>query len=142
MLPAARGRTRASRARTRTSLIGVSVAEEGLMAARTAAVGGTTDWIERQFHVRAAGSTIGTEVRGGITNFLVMSYILVVNAIILSGAGIPFPAAVAAPALMPAPFTARMAPWANYPYPRTPGLGLHARVALAPGQRAGPSWQG
>src|SRR2546421_12533074 len=97
MLPAARGRTRASEHAPRTSRNGVSAAEEGLMAARTAAVGGSTDWIERQFHVRAAGSTIGTEVRGGITNFLVMSYILGVNAIILSRAGIPFPAGVQAP---------------------------------------------
>src|SRR2546423_7101642 len=124
MLPAARGRTRASRARTRTSLIGVSVAEEGIMAARTAAVGGTTDWIERQFHVRAAGSTIGTEVRGGITTFLVMSYILVVNAVILSGAGIPFPAVVAATALMAALFTGGVAVWADYPYAGAAGGGV------------------
>src|SRR5256885_17262147 len=130
MLPAARGRTRASRRRTRTSLIGVSVAEEGLMAARTAAVGGSTDWIERQFHVRAAGSTIGTEVRGGITNFLVMSYILVVNAIILSNAGIPFPAVVAATALMAALFTAGMALYANYPYAGAAGLGINAAPAF------------
>src|SRR5438105_13917347 len=99
MLPAARGRTRASRARTRTSLIGVSVAEEGLIAARTAAVGGTTDWIERQFHVRAAASTIGTALRGGITTVLVTSYILVVNAVILSSAGMPFAAVDPATAL-------------------------------------------
>src|SRR5438876_2653210 len=140
MLRAARGRTRASRARTRTSLIGVSVAEEGLMAARTAAVGGTTDWIERQFHVRAAGSTIGTEVRGGITTFLVMSYILVVNAVILSGAGIPFPAVVAATALMAALFTGGMALWANYPYAGAAGLGLNAVVAFGLVKGAGLSW--
>src|SRR5438876_7355 len=142
MLRAARGRTRASRARTRTSLIGVSAAEEGLMAARTAAVGGTTDWIERQFHVRAAGSTIGTEVRGGITTFLVMSYILVVNAVILSAAGIPFPAVVAATALMAALFTAGMALWANYPYAGAAGLGINAVVAFGLVKGAGLSWQG
>src|SRR5207247_3503124 len=142
MLPAARGRTRASRARTRTSLIGVSVAEEGLMAARTAAVGGTTDWIERQFHGRAAGSTIGTEVRGGVTTFLVMSYILVVNAVILSGAGIPFPAVVAATALMAALFTGGMALYANYPYAGAAGLGINAVVAFGLVKGAGLSWQG
>src|SRR5438445_639723 len=121
MLPAARGRTRASRARTRTSRNGVSAAEEGLMAARTAAVGGATDWNERQFHVRAAGSTIGTEVRGGITTFHVMSYILVVNAVILSGAGIRFPAVVAAPALMAALFTGGTVRWAHHPYAGSTG---------------------
>ena len=66
------------------------------MAARTAAASGGQDWIERQFKVRASGSTIATEIRGGVTNYLVMSYILVVNAVILSQAGIPFPAVVAA----------------------------------------------
>src|SRR5438874_8841120 len=130
MLPAARGGRALPERRTRTSLIGVSVAEEGLMAARTAAVGGTTDWIERQFHVRAAGSTIGTEVRGGITTFLVMSYILVVNAGILSAAGIPFPAVVAATALMAALFTGGMALWANYPYAVAAGLGIHGVVGV------------
>src|SRR6266545_4141040 len=54
------------------------------MAARTTAMGGQ-DWIERQFKVRAAGSTIGTEIRGGLTNYLVMSYILVVNAVVAFG---------------------------------------------------------
>src|SRR5437763_16065524 len=104
MLPAARGRTRASEHAPRTSRNGVSVAEEGLMAARTAAVGGTTDWIERQFHVRAAGSAIGTEVRGGVTTFLVRSYILAVNAVVLSGAGISLPCVVASTAPVAALF--------------------------------------
>ncbi len=66
-------------------------------------------WFERQFKVRASGSTIGTEIRGGLTNYLVMSYILVVNAVVLGNAGIPFPAVVAATALMAALFTAGMA---------------------------------
>src|SRR5437899_9161456 len=111
------------------------------MAARTAAVGGTTDWIERQFHVRAAGSTIGTEVRGGLTTFLVMSYILVVNAVILSAAGVPFAACVAATALMAALFTGGMALWANYPYAGAAGLGINAVVAFGLVKGAGLPWQ-
>ena len=76
------------------------------MAAKTSAISADTSWIERQFKVRAAGSTVGTELRGGLTTFLVMSYILVVNAVILSAAGVPFPACVAATTAgngMPAP---------------------------------------
>src|SRR2546430_11413834 len=142
MLRAVRGRTRASTSAPGLSRVGVSVAEERLMAARTAAVGGTTDWIERQFHVRAAGSTIGTEVRGGITTFLVMSYILVVNAVILSGAGIPFPAVVAATALMAALFTGGMALWANYPYAGAAGPRHQSGGALWLVQGAGLSLPG
>ncbi|HEV8536004.1 MAG TPA: NCS2 family permease [Candidatus Limnocylindria bacterium] len=112
------------------------------MASRAAAMGGTTDWIERQFKVRAAGSTIGTEIRGGLTNYLVMSYILVVNASILSAAGVPFDACVGATALMAALFTGAMALYANYPYAGAAGLGINAVVAFGLVKGAGLSWQG
>ena len=111
------------------------------MAARssTMSAGG---WLENQFGIKAAGSTIGTEIRGGFTTFLVMSYILVVNAVILSAAGIPFPAVVAATALMAALFTGGMALWANYPYAGAAGLGINAVVAFGLVKGAGLSWQG
>ncbi len=112
------------------------------MTARAAAAPGGQDWIERQFKVRASGSTIGTEIRGGVTNYLVMSYILVVNAVILSQAGIPFPAVVAATALMAALFTGAMALYANYPYAGAAGLGINAVVAFSLVGAAGLSWQG
>src|SRR5438034_9257540 len=112
------------------------------MAARTAAMGADTNWLESRFGLRAAGTTVGTEIRGGVTNYLVMSYILVVNAVILSNAGIPFPAVVAATALMAALFTAGMALYANYPYAGAAGLGINAVVAFGLVKGAGLSWQG
>jgi len=112
------------------------------VAARSSAMRAEGSWIERQFGVTAAGSTLGTEIRGGVTNFLVMSYILVVNAVILSAAGVPFPACVAATALMAALFTAGMALYANYPYAGAAGLGINAVVAFGLVKGAGLSWQG
>src|SRR4030088_2167198 len=97
--------------------------------------------LDRYFKVTEAGSTIGTEVRGGLTNFLVMSYILVVNAVILSSAGMSFPAVAAATALMAALFTGGMALWANYPYAGAAGLGINAVVAFTLVKGAGLSWQ-
>lgn len=97
--------------------------------------------LDRYFHVTERGSTIGTEIRGGLTTFLVMSYILVVNAVILSQAGVPFPAVVAATALMAALFTGAMALWANYPYAGAAGLGINAVVAFQLVQGAGLPWQ-
>jgi len=111
------------------------------MAAKTSAVRADS-WLERQFGITAAGSTVGAEIRGGLPTFLVMSYILVVNAVILSGAGIPFPAVVAATALMAALFTGGMALWANYPYAGAAGLGINAVVAFGLVKGAGLSWQG
>jgi adenine/guanine/hypoxanthine permease len=112
------------------------------VAARSSAMRADDTWIERQFKVRAAGSTIGTEIRGGLTNYLVMSYILVVNAVILSQAGVPFVACVAATALMAAIFTGGMAFFANYPYAGAAGLGINAVVAFGLVRGAGLSWQG
>ena len=99
-------------------------------------------WLESRFGLRAAGTTVGTEIRGGLTNYLVMSYILVVNAVVLGNAGIPFPAVVAATALMAALFTGGMALWANYPYAGAAGLGINAVVAFTLVKGAGLSWQG
>ncbi len=112
------------------------------MAAGSSALRADTSWLERQFKIREAGSTVGTEIRGGLTNYLVMSYILVVNAVVLSNAGIPFPAVVAATALMAALFTGGMALFANYPYAGAAGLGINAVVAFGLVKGAGLSWQG
>src|SRR5712691_235012 len=111
------------------------------MAAKSSAMGADS-WLERQFQLKAAGTTVGTEIRGGLTTFLVMSYILVVNAVILSAAGIPFPAVVAATALMAALFTGGMALWANYPYAGAAGVGINTVDAFGLVKGAGLSWPG
>ncbi|MCU1420253.1 MAG: Xanthine/uracil/vitamin permease, partial [Mycetocola sp.] len=42
--------------------------------------------LDRYFEVTARRSTVGREVRGGLTTFFTMAYIVVLNPIILSGA--------------------------------------------------------
>jgi len=42
--------------------------------------------LDRFFEISARGSTVGTEVRGGLVTFIAMAYIVVLNPIILSGA--------------------------------------------------------
>ena len=44
------------------------------------------------------GTTVAREVRGGVTTFLTMAYILFANPSILAAAGVPFEAAAAATA--------------------------------------------
>ena len=41
--------------------------------------------LDRFFEITARGSTVGTEVRGGVVTFIAMAYIIVLNPIILSG---------------------------------------------------------
>ncbi|WP_406090955.1 NCS2 family permease [Streptomyces sp. NBC_01013] len=42
-------------------------------------------WLDRYFHISERGSTVVTEVRGGVTTFMAMAYILLLNPLILGG---------------------------------------------------------
>ncbi|MBT2387509.1 NCS2 family permease [Streptomyces sp. ISL-11] len=42
-------------------------------------------WLDRYFHIGDRGSTLAREVRGGITTFMAMCYILLLNPLVLSG---------------------------------------------------------
>ncbi|WP_406456468.1 NCS2 family permease [Streptomyces sp. NBC_00876] len=42
-------------------------------------------WLDRYFHISERGSTVATEVRGGVTTFMAMAYILLLNPLILGG---------------------------------------------------------
>ncbi|MEU9114053.1 NCS2 family permease [Streptomyces sp. NPDC048483] len=42
-------------------------------------------WLDRYFHISERGSTLGRELRGGITTFMAMAYILLLNPVLLSG---------------------------------------------------------
>ena len=44
--------------------------------------------MDELFHVSERKSTIGTELRAGLTTFLAMAYIIAVNPAVLSGADI------------------------------------------------------
>lgn len=82
--------------------------------------------LERLFHLSEHGTTVGTEVRAGVTTFLTLSYILFVNPQILSAAGMPAEDVAIATALASALATAAMALLANYPVALAPGMGLNA----------------
>ena len=85
--------------------------------------------LDNYFRISERGSSLGTEIRAGITTFLVMAYILFVNALILGDAGLN-PAAVAAgTALVAAIMTIAMGVFSNYPIAMAAGLGLNAVVA-------------
>jgi len=101
------------------------------------------EWLERLFHVRAAGSTPGREVLGGVTTFLTMAYILAVNPVFLTAAGIPLQGAIVATALSAALATLVMAFVANYPIALAPGMGMNAFFAfgICAATGAGVPWQ-
>jgi adenine/guanine/hypoxanthine permease len=93
-------------------------------------------WAERTFGLAARGTDVPTEIRAGLTTFMVMSYIAVVNAVILttgatiSGQDVSFPAVVTSTCLVAGVMTAAMGLWANLPFAMAPGMGLNAVVAF------------
>lgn len=96
--------------------------------------------LERLFHVRAAGSTLGREALGGLTTFLTLAYILAVNPIFLTAAGMPLEGAIVATALSAGLATLLMAFVANYPIALAPGMGMNAFFAYNICVGAGVPW--
>jgi AGZA family xanthine/uracil permease-like MFS transporter len=91
---------------------------------------GSGSALERRFQIRERGSTVRTEVLGGVVTFLTMAYIVFVNPAILSAAGMPVGAVTVATALAAAIFTAAMGLFTNLPFALASGLGLNAVVAF------------
>lgn len=95
--------------------------------------------IEKFFKLRENNTTVGVEVFAGITTFMTMAYILVVNPSILSDAGMDRGAVFVATALSAGISTLFMAFFANYPFALAPGLGLNAYFAYTVATEYG--WQ-
>ncbi|QQP69344.1 NCS2 family permease [Carnobacterium sp. CS13] len=78
------------------------------------------------FQLEKHNTTVQTEILAGLTTFLTMAYIIVVNPVILSAAGIPFNQIFMATIVSAVVGTTWMALAANYPIGVAPGLGLNA----------------
>ena len=91
--------------------------------------------LDRYFEVSARRSTVGRELRGGLTTFFTMAYIVVLNPIILSGADVdgnslPFAGVAAVTALIAGVMTILMGVVGRYPFAVATGLGINAIVAV------------
>ncbi len=85
---------------------------------------------EKLFPVDASGSTIPREVLGGLTTFLTMSYIIVVNPVFLTAAGMPLEGAILATVFASGFATILMGLLVNIPVALAPGMGLNAFFAF------------
>ena len=97
--------------------------------------------MERFFKLKENRTDVKTEVMAGITTFMTMAYILVVNQNIISVAGMDAKAVLIATALASFVGTALMAFLANYPFALAPGMGLNAYFAFTVVKGMGYSWQ-
>ncbi|MFV0373906.1 NCS2 family permease [Microbacterium sp.] len=93
--------------------------------------------IDRYFQITARGSTVGTEIRGGLVTFVAMAYIVILNPIILSGgvdvsgAQLPFPQVAATTALTAGAMTILFGLVARLPFAFAAGLGINSFLAVS-----------
>ncbi|ODG92930.1 MULTISPECIES: NCS2 family permease [Bacillaceae] len=83
------------------------------------------------FKLKEANTSVKTEVIAGFTTFLTMAYIIIVNPIILSAAGVPFDQAFTATIIATLVGTLFMALFGNYPIAIAPGMGMNAYFAYS-----------
>ena len=110
---------------------------------------GLSDTLAARFDVESHGSDIRTELIAGLTTFLAMSYIIVVNPTILSAAiqiegysqGEVIQMIAIATVLSSAVATFVMAFYANRPFGLAPGLGLNAFFAFTVVLGLGVPWE-
>jgi len=93
------------------------------------------------FKLKEHNTTVGTEVRAGMTTFIAMLYIIPVNASILSAAGMPYDALITATAVMTILSSLLNGLWANTPIAMSVGMGLNAYFSFGLVKGMGMAWQ-
>lgn len=91
---------------------------------------GSGSGLDSFFKLTERGTSVGTEIRAGLTTFLVMAYIIFVNPSILSAAGFDGAAVGAGTALVAGLLSILMGVVANVPIAMAAGLGINAAVAF------------
>ncbi|HZE27148.1 MAG TPA: NCS2 family permease [Terriglobales bacterium] len=97
--------------------------------------------VKAYFSLEHAGTSFGREVVAGITTFVTMSYIIVVNPAILKAAGIPAGPSMVATILTAVFGTLLMGLYANRPFAIAPYMGENAFIAYTVVQVLGYGWQ-
>ena len=97
--------------------------------------------LEKIFGLKAAQTTVKSELIAGVTTFAAMAYILAVNPAILSNAGMPVPALITVTAVAAALGCFLMAAFTNYPIAQAPGMGTNSYFAFVICIGSGLPWQ-
>lgn len=98
-------------------------------------------FLKKHFKLAENNTNVSREIIAGLTSFLAMSYIMVVNPLILSEAGMDFGAVFVATCLSAALGSLVMGLLANYPVGLAPGMGQNAFFTYAVVIGSGHPWQ-
>lgn len=93
------------------------------------------------FSLREHGVSVQGELLAGLTTYLTMAYIVVVNPSILAASGIDHGAAFVATCIAAAIGSALMGMFADLPLALAPGMGLNAYFTFSVVKGMGVSWQ-
>ncbi|HKS94568.1 MAG TPA: NCS2 family permease [Terriglobia bacterium] len=96
--------------------------------------------LDRIFKLSENQTTVRQELLGGLTTFMTMAYIVVVNPRILAEAGMPIEGVLFATCISAAAATLVMGLWANYPIALAPGMSLNAYFTYSIVQGRGVPW--
>lgn len=107
-------------------------------SAKAAGLGGVLD---RIFHLTENNTNIKSEILGGVTTFISMAYVILVNSNLMAEIGMPRESAIAATIWSSALATGLMGLYANFPVALAPGLGLVVYFAYSVVGKMGLSWQ-
>jgi AGZA family xanthine/uracil permease-like MFS transporter len=97
--------------------------------------------LQRLFHIQEESTSIRTEVIAGLTSFMTVAYIIVVNGAILSSVGMPYEAVTIATVICGFVGCMLMALWANSPLVIIPGMGDNAFFVFTLVFSLGLTWQ-
>ncbi|QEK13163.1 NCS2 family permease [Crassaminicella thermophila] len=98
-------------------------------------------FLEKTFKLRENKTDVKTEIMAGITTFMTMAYIIIVNPLFLSETGMDKGALFTSTCIAAAFATLIMAFYANYPFALAPGMGLNAFFAFTVVLGMKYSWQ-
>lgn len=98
-------------------------------------------WLEKTFQLQARNTSLRTEVVGGLTTFMTMSYIIFVQPAILGQTGMDRGAVMVATCLASALATLLTGVLANYPIAQAPAMGHNVFFAVTVCGLMGYSWQ-
>lgn len=99
------------------------------------------NWFNKLFQLEQNATTMKREVLAGIIGFFTIVYIIAVNSLILSEAGIPLEAAIIATIVSSVVGCLIMGFWANVPILIVPGMGINALFSYTIVQSMGMTWQ-
>ena len=99
------------------------------------------NFIAKYFGFERTGTTLGREILAGLTTFVTMSYIIVVNPAILKAAGIPVEPSMVATVVIAVFGTLLMGIYANRPFAIAPYMGENAFLAYTVVEALRFHWQ-